>query len=122
MALTLIDKTIVNGTDVYFYEGIDFDMISRHTCDQGFLIFFVDSYVSAAKAWERQSRIDSLLDGRDPERFDSEKYQNDHIAIYQTSGNTMPVYEAIREKLIGPLGCWHPTAKKRINSDPEFNI
>ena len=122
MDLTLIDKAVVNGTDVYFYDGIDFDMIPSHTAEKGFLIFFVDSYVSAAKAWERQSRIDAILEGREPDPFDSEKYQNDNIAIYQTSGCLMPVYTAIREKLTGPFKCWHPTAIKGIKSDPPFNI
>lgn len=122
MDSTLIDRISANGTDVYFYDGIDFDMILGHTPDKGFLIFFVDSYVSAAKAWERQSRIESLLEGREPEPFDSEKYQNDSIAIYQTSGNLMPVYTAIREKLEGPLKRWHPAALKGIKSDPPFNI
>lgn len=101
MDLTLIEKAEIDGTDVFFYDGIDFDMIRDHKAEDGFLIFFVDCYDSAAKAWKRQSQIESILDGREIEDLDSEKYQNSHVAIYQTSGNLMPVYEAIKKKLEG---------------------
>lgn len=100
MALTLIENIEINGTKVFFYDGIDFDMIRDHKEEDGFLIFFVDSYISSAKAWERQSRLDSVLEDKDPEDFDSEKYQNNSVAIYQTSGNLIPVYEAIKKKIL----------------------
>ena len=108
MALTLIDKTILNGTNVFFYDGIDFDMIRDHKEEDGFLIFFVDSYINSVKSWERQSRLNSILENKEIEHFDSEKYQNNNIAIYQTSGNLMPVYETIRKKLTEPAGQWNP--------------
>lgn len=104
MDLTLIEKAEIDGTDVFFYDGIDFDMIRDHKGEDGFLIFFVDSYDSAAKAWKRQSQIESILDGREIEDLDSEKYQNSHTSIYQTSGNLMPVYEAIKKKLEDSFG------------------
>ena len=100
MALTLIENIEINGTNIFFYDGIDFDMIRDHKEEDGFLIFFVDSYINSVKAWERQSRLDSVLEGKDPEDFDSEKYKNNYIAIYQTSGNLMPIYEIIKKKLI----------------------
>ena len=102
MDLTLIEKICISGTDTYFYDGIDFDMIRGHREEDGFLIFFVDSYVSEIKGWERENRLNSILEGTDFENFESEKYQNNHIAIYQTSGNLMSVYEAIRKKLLEP--------------------
>jgi hypothetical protein len=108
MALTLIENIEINGTNIFFYDGIDFDMIERHTEEDGFLIFFVDSYVNSIKAWERQSRLDSILEGKEIEDFDSEKYQNNHIAIYQTSGNLIPVYETIKKKLMEPVKNWNP--------------
>lgn len=90
----------ISGTDTYFYDGIDFDMIRDHKEEDGFLIFFVDSYVSEIKGWERENRLNSILEGTDFEDFESERYQNNHIAIYQTSGNLIPVYDAIRRKLL----------------------
>ena len=100
MALTLIENIEINGTNVFFYDGIDFDMIRDHKEEDVFLIFFVDSYINSVKAWERQSRLDSVLEDKDLEDFDSEKYQNNHIAIYQTSGSLIPVYETIKKKLL----------------------
>jgi uncharacterized protein YwqG len=108
MALTLIENIEINGTNIFFYDGIDFDMIERHTEEAGFLIFFIDNYVDSVKAWERQSRLDSILEGKEIEDFDSEKYQNNHIAIYQTSGNLIPVYETIKKKLMEPIKNWNP--------------
>jgi hypothetical protein len=108
MALTLIENIEINGTNVFFYDGIDFDMIERHTEEDGFLIFFVDSYINSIKAWERQRRLDSILEGKEIENFDSEKYQNNHIAIYQTSGNLIPIYETIKKKLMEPVKQWNP--------------
>jgi hypothetical protein len=108
MALTLIENIEINGTNVFFYDGIDFGMILEHKEEDGFLIFFVDSYINSVKAWERQSRIDSVLEDKDLEDFDSEKYQNNNIAIYQTSGNLIPVYETIKKKLMEPIKHWNP--------------
>jgi hypothetical protein len=102
MDLTLIEKINISGTDTYFYDGIDFEMIRNHKEENGFLIFFVDSYINSIKVWERENRLNSILEGTDFEDFESEKYQNNHIAIYQTSGNLIPVYEAIKKKILEP--------------------
>jgi len=108
MDLTLIENIEINGTNVFFYDGIDFDMIRDHKEENGFLIFFVDSYIGSVKSWERQSRLNSILENKEMEHFDSEKYQNNNIAIYQTSGNLMQVYETIKKKLMEPIGQWNP--------------
>ena len=104
MDLTLIEKVEIDGTDVFFYDGIDFDMIRDHKGEDGFLIFFVDSYVNSVKTWKRQIQLDSILEDKEVEEFDSEKYYNSSVAIYQTSGNLMPVYEAIKKKLEDSFG------------------
>jgi hypothetical protein len=33
---------------------------------------------------------------------------NNHIAIYQTSGNLIPIYETIKKKLMEPVKQWNP--------------
>lgn len=108
MALTLIENIEINGINVFFYDGIDFDMVLSHKEENGYLIFFVDSYVNSVKAWERQIRLDSILEGKEAEEFDSEKYYNSSVAIYQTSGCLMPVYETIKKKLMDPIKNWNP--------------
>ena len=100
MDLTLIEKIEINDVTTYFYEGIDFDMIKNHKVEDGFIIFFIDSYVDVIKTSDRENKIDSILYNKDPEDFNSEKYQKNNIAIYQTSGNLIPVYEAVKKKII----------------------
>ena len=108
MALTLIENIEINGTNVFFYDGIDFDMILNHKEEDGYLVFFVDSYIKAVKGWKRESRLDSILEDKKIEDFDYKKYQNNSVAVYQTSGNLMPVYETIRKKLMEPERHWNP--------------
>ena len=50
--------------------------------------------------YPNENKIDSILYNKDPEDFNSEKYQKNNIAIYQTSGNLIPVYEAVKKKII----------------------
>ena len=54
--MTLIEKIEIDGTKIMFYDGIDFDMAIGHSDDSEFLIFFVESYVAAAKAWTAVAR------------------------------------------------------------------
>lgn len=100
MGLTLIEKIEISGVETYFYDGIDFEMIKNHKGEGDFIIFFVDNYVSEIKKWERDSRLESILNGTKFENFDSDTYRNNSIAIYQTSGNLIPVYETIKKKIL----------------------
>jgi len=98
--MTLIDETIVNEMSVRFYNGIDFDMIMNHPNDgsEGFIYFFIDKWVSEVKAQERENKINSLI-GKDTTKFDINEIDNNYVAIYQTDGQTMSVYEVIRNKV-----------------------
>lgn len=100
MSLILIEKIEVDGIDTYFYDGIDFSMIKSHKGENGFLIFFVENYVSEIKKYERQNKLDSILEGTHIEKFDWDDYRSDYVAIYQTSGNLIPIYKSIREKIL----------------------
>lgn len=98
MSLTLIEKIEINGINVYFYDGIDFDMIKDHNIENEFLIFFVENYVSEITKWERHRKLNSVLNGDSFEKFDNESHRN--IAIYQTSGDLIPIYKSIKEKIL----------------------
>jgi len=107
--MTLIERLEIDGTEIFFYDGIDFDMAIGHSDDSKFLIFFVESYVAEAKAWMRSSRIDSLIEGNPvPSPDDIPEIDNRNISVYQTSGNTLAVYETVRKKLLSEPQPWSP--------------
>ena len=106
--MTLIEKIEIDGTKIMFYDGIDFDMAIGHSDDSEFLIFFVESYVAAAKAWTRTRRLDSVLEGKEIDYEDAPEIENHRVAIYQTSGNTEAVYETVRKKLLSEPQPWSP--------------
>lgn len=101
--MNLISKEIINGTVVEFYSGIDFEMAKNHPSDgsKGMIFFFIDDYISEVKSHNRQSKIDSVLNNTNHKEISlSENINNSYIFIYQTSGNTNPIYNTIRNKLI----------------------
>ena len=105
--MTLIEKIEIEGTKILFYEGIDLDLAMGHSDDSEFLIFFVDSYVAAAKSWMRTRRVDSLLEGKE-DVFEVPEIDNNRVAIYQTSGNTEVVFETVKKKLLSEPQPWSP--------------
>lgn len=98
--MILIDETIVNGTIIKFYDGIDFNMIMNHPNDgsEGFIYFFIDRWANEVKAHERENKINSLI-GDESNKFDINDINNNCISIYQTDGQTMGIYEIIRKKV-----------------------
>ena len=106
--MTLIEKIEIEGTKIMFYDGIDFDLAIGHSDDSEFLIFFVDSYVAAAKAWMRTRRLDSLLEGKECRFEEAPEIENSRVSIYQTSGNTEAVYQTVRKKLLSEPQPWSP--------------
>lgn len=106
--MTLIEKIEIEGTKIMFYDGIDFDMAIGHSDDSEFLIFFVDSYVAAAKAWMRTGRLDSILEGKEDSFGDMPEIENHRVSIYQTSGNTEVVFETVKKKLLSEPQPWSP--------------
>lgn len=106
--MNLIEKIEIEDTKIMFYEGIDFDLAIGHSDDSEFLIFFVESYVAAAKAWLRTKRLDSILEGKEIDFEEIPDIGNHRVAIYQTSGNTEAVYETVRKKLLSEPQPWSP--------------
>jgi len=96
--MTLIEEINIETCIFRFYDGIDFDMIKDHKGEE-FLIFFIDSWVDSYKQWERDKKIESLLNDN-VDYFDPSSIENNLIAIYQTSGNLEMTYLAIKSKLL----------------------
>lgn len=97
--MTLIDEIEIDGINIKFYEGIDFNMVIDHPKDgsNGFIYFFIDSWKEEVKRHRRNEIIDSIVDGK--QITDIDDIDNNYICIYQTSGETTSVYNTIREKV-----------------------
>jgi len=98
--MTLIDEIEVDGINIKFYDGIDFNIVMNHPKDgsNGFIYFFIHSWVEEVKIHQRNEKIDSVI-SRDHKMIDIDNIDNNYISIYQTSGETMSVYNVIREKV-----------------------
>lgn len=96
--MTLIDEINIETCIVRFYDGIDFDMIRDHKKEE-FLIFFIDNWIDSYTQWERDKKIDNLLNGTDDD-FNPSTIENNWISIYQTSGNLEMTYLTIKSKLL----------------------
>lgn len=99
MSLTLIEKIHHMNYDIYFYDGIDFDMIRDHKDTSGdFLIFFIKSWSEEVKKFRRDKKIEQLLSGK-KDLFDPNSIEKNTISIYMTNGHTISTYESIKEKI-----------------------
>jgi hypothetical protein len=100
--MILIDEIIVDGVNIKFYKGVDFDLLLSHNRDgsNGFIFCFIESWVKEMKIYNRQRKLVSLVDGVDYEEFEWEMINNNYIAIYQTENIGIDVvYKSIKGKL-----------------------
>ena len=100
--MILIDETIIDNVEVFFYEGMDIDKLLNHPKDgsNGFIYCFIDNWVSEIKRYNRQRKISSVIDGVVYEEFEWDNINNNYICIYQTEGMLVKdVYETIRNKV-----------------------
>jgi len=109
--MTLIEKIQVDEINVSFYNGIDIDFAITHPKDGsfGFIFFFIDNWVKEIKKWERESKIDSVLVGKNFNKFDSKSLDNNYVAIYQLQG-TEPgtLFKIVKDKVLNKNFLEHP--------------
>jgi hypothetical protein len=97
--MILIDKIEFNNHNIFFYDGIDFDMIKDHKDTSGdFLIFFIYSWVDEVKKWRRDQKIKTILEDID-NNFDPDLINKNTISIYLTNGYVMETYKVIKDKI-----------------------
>ena len=97
--MILIDKIKHNNYNIFFYDGIDFNMIREHKDISGdFLIFFIKSWNDEVKKWKREQKLNRLLDGTGDE-FDPDLIDKNTISIYLTNGYVMETYQVIKDKI-----------------------
>lgn len=104
--MILISKEIIDGDEIKYYDGIDFDIVKEHPHDgsNGFIFCFVDNLVSEIKKYNRSNKIDTIIDDKDEKVFDTEEINNNYVCVYQTNGLTQQVYETIKENINTRLG------------------
>ena len=97
--MILIDENLKNGILIKYYDGIDYEMIKNHSKDGsgGFLYFFINRWIDEIKIYNRDKKINSILNNSEWE-FDPGYIENNYIVIYQTDGQTMEIYKTIRER------------------------
>lgn len=101
-----------------YYFGIDFDRVFSHPKDgsEGMMFCFVKNFDDCQKSFERNIKIDSLLDNIDLNSINN-KIDNSYVVIYQTENYQEQVYSAISKKMksLDAVIPWVPAAGiKRI--------
>ena len=100
--MILIDDIEVSNVNVKFYNGVDFDVMMEHPKDgsAGFIFCFIESWISEVKSYNRQRKLDSVVDNINYSKFEWEEIDNNYISVYQTEGMDIhSVYKAIRTKV-----------------------
>lgn len=102
--MTLIDEVYFNENSIVkFYEGVDFDVLIDHPKDgrSGFIFCFIENWKKEVKSFNRQNKINSLVENKQFTKFSWESINNNFISIYQTEGIGFEVvYETIRKKVL----------------------
>jgi hypothetical protein len=89
-------------TKVKFYNGVDFDKLIKHPKDgsDGFIFCFIENWVKEVRSYNRELKLESLVENVEFNEFKWDTLENNYISIYQTEGVGIDVvYETIRSKL-----------------------
>ena len=56
--MILIDEIGVNNSSFKFYNGVDFDILIKHSKDgsDGFIFCFIDNWIKELKSYNRQRK------------------------------------------------------------------
>ena len=83
--MILIDEIVNNDINYRFYNGMDFDILIDHSKNgsDGFIICFIENWVSEMKAYNRNKKIFSILDSIELKKFEWNEINNNYVIIYQ---------------------------------------
>lgn len=101
--MTLIETMNYKGTKIEFYDGVDFNTLINHAKDgsEGFIFCFMDSWIKEVKTYNRNNKLNSIIENTDYSDFDWGDINNDFVAIYQADGIGIELlYQTIRDKVI----------------------
>lgn len=109
--MILVDEYIDEkfGVMMRYYFGIDFKRVLNHPKDgsDGMMFCFIESFEKSQKSFERELKIDHLLDGLDIDTINKE-IDNSYIFIYQTGEYQEQVYLAIKRKMVESIDSKYP--------------
>jgi hypothetical protein len=77
-------------------------MIHNHRGND-FLIFFIKSWKEEILKWERDSKLNKLLNNKDYSDLDLHNIENNYVSIYQVGDNLSVVLGVVRERLINRI-------------------
>lgn len=121
--MILISKDMLEGIEVRYYDGIDFNKLFKHPNDGsgGFIFCFVTNWVSEVKKFDRESKIDNLVDNKPIKDLDMDDLNNNYICIYQTNGDLDVVYKTVKENITKKIGRpWAPVECIEHYTGPEL--
>lgn len=114
--MTLIDEIVVMDIPIKFYEGINFDEAIKHSKDglNGYIIFFINKWEDEVHLYNRDNKIDSIINNSEFREFKSEDIENTYVSIYQVDGvGVEEMYKTIRKKIENrnfPNQPWEPVS------------
>lgn len=96
------------GKPMRYYFGIDFKKVISHPKDgsDGMMFCFVESFIESQKSFQRELKIDHLLDNTEID-IDKE-IDNTYVFVYQTGEYQEQVYLAIKKKMMEGRKYEHP--------------
>jgi hypothetical protein len=97
--MILIEELKIEYKIVRLYDGIDFEMIYNHRGND-FLIFFIKSWKEEVIKWERDFKLNKLLNNEDYIDFDIHNMENNYVSIYQVSDNMCEILDVVKKRLI----------------------
>lgn len=97
--MILIEEFKIEYQTVRFYDGIDFEMIHNHRGNE-FLIFFIKSWKGEIIKWERDSKLNTLLDNKDYKDIDVHNMENNYVSIYQVGDNIDNILDVVKKRII----------------------
>jgi hypothetical protein len=102
--MRLISETNLDGTKIQYFEGCDINKMLNHPSDgsDGIMVVFIKSYKDETIVFNRNSMINSILEGGDrPKRLSEifDQLNNNYLMVYQTSGFTEVVYQGVKNKI-----------------------
>ncbi len=101
--MNLIEKIFVEDFEFKFFTGVDFKEILKHPKDgsNGFIICYIESWFDEVKKYERDNKIDSVLNELKFNKFKSDYIDNNYVSIYQLSGlEVETLHDIIKNKAL----------------------
>lgn len=100
--MTLLDKIKIRQYNIEFWAGFCLEKCQKHPKNgtRGFLVLLVDSIEKERIKYNRESKINQIINKREDIDFDDAigELNNDYIMIYQSYGNDQELIHILKDK------------------------